>query len=36
MGTPLRDVIEEIGGGAVPGREIKAVLGGVANPHHPR
>jgi NADH-quinone oxidoreductase subunit F len=30
MGTPLRDVIEEIGGGPLPGREIKAVLSGVA------
>ncbi|MGI9120245.1 MAG: NADH-ubiquinone oxidoreductase-F iron-sulfur binding region domain-containing protein [Acidimicrobiales bacterium] len=31
MGTPLRDVIEGIGGGARPGRRIKAVLPGVAN-----
>jgi NADH:ubiquinone oxidoreductase subunit F (NADH-binding) len=30
MGTPLREVIEEIGGGARPGRRIKAVLPGVA------
>jgi NADH-quinone oxidoreductase subunit F len=30
MGTPLRDVIEEIGGGALPGHEIKAVMSGVA------
>ncbi len=30
MGTPLRDVIEEIGGGPLPGREIKAVMSGVA------
>ena len=30
MGTPLREVIEEIGGGAQPGRRIKAVLPGVA------
>ncbi|MDQ6726748.1 MAG: hypothetical protein M3066_11375 [Actinomycetota bacterium] len=30
MGTPLRDVIEAIGGGARPGRRIKAVLPGVA------
>jgi NADH-quinone oxidoreductase subunit F len=32
MGTPLREVIELIGGGASPGREIKAVMGGVATP----
>ncbi|MCA1691220.1 MAG: hypothetical protein LC733_03100 [Actinobacteria bacterium] len=31
MGTPLREVIEAIGGGPQPGREIKAVLSGVAN-----
>ena len=31
MGTPLREVIEEIGGGPRPGRTIKAVLSGVAN-----
>jgi len=31
MGTPLRDVIESIGGGPKPGRTIKAVLSGVAN-----
>jgi NADH:ubiquinone oxidoreductase subunit F (NADH-binding) len=31
MGTPLRDVIEEIGGGPRRGRTIKAVLSGVAN-----
>jgi len=31
MGTPLREVIEEIGGGARPGHQIKAVLPGVAN-----
>ena len=30
MGTPLREVIEEIGGGPRPGRRIKAVLPGVA------
>ena len=30
MGTPLREVIETIGGGARPGRRIKAVLPGVA------
>jgi NADH:ubiquinone oxidoreductase subunit F (NADH-binding) len=32
LGTPLRDVIERIGGGARPGRRIVAVLSGVANP----
>ena len=31
MGTSLRDVIAAIGGGAVRGRQIKAVLSGVAN-----
>ncbi|CAN5148428.1 hypothetical protein BH24ACT1_BH24ACT1_06540 [soil metagenome] len=31
MGTPLRKVIETIGGGARPGHEIKAVMPGVAN-----
>jgi NADH:ubiquinone oxidoreductase subunit F (NADH-binding) len=31
MGTPLREVIDEISGGARPGRTIKAVLPGVAN-----
>ncbi len=31
MGTPLREVIEDIGGGPQPGRSIKAVLSGVAN-----
>src|SRR4051812_23323823 len=31
MGTPLRDVIEAIGGGARPGRQIRAVLPGVSN-----
>jgi NADH:ubiquinone oxidoreductase subunit F (NADH-binding) len=31
MGTPLREVIELIGGGPRPGRTIKAVLAGVAN-----
>lgn len=30
MGTPLREVIELIGGGPQPGRRIKAVLPGVA------
>ena len=31
MGTPLREVIELIGGGPRPGRRIRAVLSGVAN-----
>ena len=31
LGTPLRDVIELVGGGVAPGREIKAVFSGVAN-----
>ncbi len=31
MGTPLREVIDEISGGARPGRKIKGVLPGVAN-----
>ncbi|MDQ3304419.1 MAG: hypothetical protein M3535_00265 [Actinomycetota bacterium] len=31
MGTPLREVIESIGGGAREGHEIKAVMPGVAN-----
>ncbi len=32
MGTPLREVIEAIGGGPRPGREIRAVLPGVSSP----
>lgn len=32
MGTPLGDAIEQISGGARPGRRIRAVLSGVANP----
>ncbi len=32
LGTPLRDVLEQVGGGARPGRELVAVLSGVANP----
>jgi NADH:ubiquinone oxidoreductase subunit F (NADH-binding) len=32
MGTPLRTAIEEIGGGAIDGRTLKAALSGVANP----
>jgi NADH-quinone oxidoreductase subunit F len=31
-GTPLRSVIELLGGGPAPGRAIKAVLSGVSNP----
>src|SRR6478736_3092081 len=31
MGTPLREVIEEISGGPLPGRQIAAVLSGVSN-----
>ncbi len=31
LGTPLRAVIDELGGGPAPGRRIKAVLSGVAN-----
>ncbi|HEX2042334.1 MAG TPA: NADH-ubiquinone oxidoreductase-F iron-sulfur binding region domain-containing protein [Acidimicrobiales bacterium] len=30
MGTPLREVIQDIGGGPLPGRRIKAVMSGVA------
>jgi NADH-quinone oxidoreductase subunit F len=32
MGTPLREVIEEIGGGARSGRRIVGAMSGVANP----
>jgi NADH:ubiquinone oxidoreductase subunit F (NADH-binding) len=32
LGTPLRDVLDRVGGGARDGRSIKAVLSGVANP----
>lgn len=32
LGTPLRQVIERAGGGPTPGRSIKAVFSGVANP----
>jgi NADH:ubiquinone oxidoreductase subunit F (NADH-binding) len=31
LGTPLRDVIERVGGGTRPGRRVKAVFSGVAN-----
>jgi NADH-quinone oxidoreductase subunit F len=32
MGTPLRRVIDEVGGGAILGRRLVAALSGVANP----
>ncbi|MCB0976554.1 MAG: hypothetical protein KDB02_03765 [Acidimicrobiales bacterium] len=32
LGTPLRDVIDVVGSGVAPGREVKAVFSGVANP----
>lgn len=32
LGTPLRDVIDAVGSGVAPGRSIKAVFSGVANP----
>ncbi len=32
MGTTLRELIEDVGGGVAPGREIAAVMSGVANP----
>jgi NADH-quinone oxidoreductase subunit F len=32
LGTPMREVIERVGGGVAPGRTVKAVLSGVANP----
>jgi NADH-quinone oxidoreductase subunit F len=32
MGTPLGEVIDRVGGGVKPGRQVKAVLSGVANP----
>jgi NADH:ubiquinone oxidoreductase subunit F (NADH-binding) len=32
LGTPLREVIDTLGGGVAPGRSVKAVLSGVANP----
>jgi NADH-quinone oxidoreductase subunit F len=31
MGTPLRDVIDTVGGGAIPGRRLVAAMSGVAN-----
>ena len=35
LGTPLREVLERVGGGAEPGHEIVAVISGVANPFLP-
>jgi NADH:ubiquinone oxidoreductase subunit F (NADH-binding) len=32
LGTPLRQVIDEVGGGLAPGRSVRAVLSGVSNP----
>ena len=32
MGTPLREVLQTLGGGPHPGSSVKAVLSGVANP----
>ena len=32
LGTPLRSVIEQVGGGLAEGRSLKAVFSGVANP----
>jgi NADH-quinone oxidoreductase subunit F len=32
LGTPLGEVIEQVGGGVAQGRSVKAVLSGVANP----
>ncbi len=32
MGTPLGDIIDEVGGGIRPGRSIKAILSGISNP----
>jgi NADH-quinone oxidoreductase subunit F len=32
MGTPLRDVVEQIGGGPLPGHHHVAAMSGVANP----
>jgi NADH-quinone oxidoreductase subunit F len=32
MGTPLREVIESLGGGAAPGARVVAAMSGVANP----
>lgn len=35
MGMPVRELMEAIGGGARPGRRIKAVLPGMAQGLHP-
>jgi NADH-quinone oxidoreductase subunit F len=32
LGTPLREVIDQVGGGMPAGRSVKAVLSGVSNP----
>src|SRR5699024_9859358 len=32
LGTSLRDVIDAVGSGVAPGRSVKAVFSGVANP----
>jgi NADH:ubiquinone oxidoreductase subunit F (NADH-binding) len=32
LGTPLRDVLDAVGSGLAPGRTVKAVFSGVANP----
>jgi NADH:ubiquinone oxidoreductase subunit F (NADH-binding) len=32
LGTPLGEVIDRVGGGVAPGRTVKAVLSGAANP----
>jgi NADH:ubiquinone oxidoreductase subunit F (NADH-binding) len=32
LGTPLREVIDQVGGGVPEGRSVKAVLSGVSNP----
>lgn len=32
LGTPLREVLDRVGGGLRPGRRVKAVLPGAANP----
>ena len=32
LGTPLRAVIDAVGSGTLPGRDVKAVFSGVANP----
>ena len=35
LGTPLRAVIEEVGGGTAPGANVQAVLSGVSHPFLP-